>query len=173
MPWLWRSQVRNAFFLQALLVLLMTFCSSQSSNLADWPKLIDAHECKKAERLCTEFVDSKHLSQRVESQKCLANVALCGNDVVLLQGDNAGGGTLSGGYTSEAVDDALVHLNLGLKLAPQDMSIHQGRLHVLESSGRYSDMVKALDESCTIYKRRRRASSMACLCSRTGRSPAK
>jgi len=72
--------------------------------------------------------------------------------MVLLQGDDVGGGTLSGGYKPEAVDDAIVHLNAGLKLAPQDLSIHQGRLHVLEASGRYSDMITALDESCMIYK---------------------
>jgi tetratricopeptide (TPR) repeat protein len=51
----------------------------------------------------------------------------------------------------EAVDEALVHLILGIKLAPQDLTIHMGRLHILEVSGRYDEMVKALDESCTTY----------------------
>lgn len=144
--------MRKALFVQVLLFSITTLSSSQTANLTDWTKLIDANECEAAKRLCTMFVDSGEISQRIDSQKCLANVALCGNSVVLLQGDDAGGGTLSGGYTPGAVDDAIMHLNLALKLAPQDLSIHQGRLHVLEASAHYSEMVKALDESCTIYK---------------------
>ena len=69
-----------------------------------------------------------------------------------MQGENSGGGTIAGGFTPEAVDEALQHLNIGIKLAPQDLSIHMGRLHILEVAVRYSDMVKALDESCGIYK---------------------
>lgn len=127
-------------------------CAAQSDNLSDWTKLIDGNKCETAKSLCTKFVDSNVIAQQVEAQKCLANVALCGNGVIQLEGDDAGGGSIRGGFKPEAVDEALVHLNLGLKLAPQDLSIHQGRLHVLEVSGRYDDMVKALDESCTIYK---------------------
>ena len=126
-------------------------CIGQSGNLSDWPKLLDKHDVKGAQALCTSFADSTEVAQQVEAQKCLANVALSGNDVVLLEGDDAGGGTMRGGYKPEAVDEALVHLNLGLKLAPQDLSIHQGRLHVLEASGRYSEMVKALKESVSTY----------------------
>jgi tetratricopeptide (TPR) repeat protein len=79
-------------------------------------------------------------------------VALAAGSQVSLQGNEVGGGTLGEGYTSKAVDEALVHLNEGLRLAPQDVSIHEGRLHVLEVSGRFDEMVKALDESATIYK---------------------
>ncbi len=127
-------------------------CTAQTGNLSDWPKLLDKKDTKAAQALCAGFVDSKDIAQQVEAQKCLANVALCGNDVILLEGDDAGGGSIRGGYKPEAVDEALVHLNLGLKLAPQDLTIHMGRLHILEASGRYSDMVKALDESSSIYK---------------------
>jgi tetratricopeptide (TPR) repeat protein len=55
-------------------------------------------------------------------------------------------------FSPEAVDEALQHLDLGLKLAPQDISIHEGRLHLLEVSGRYTEMALALDESCSTYK---------------------
>ncbi|MGA2831587.1 MAG: tetratricopeptide repeat protein [Terracidiphilus sp.] len=115
-------------------------------------KLIRANNCVEAKRLCTSFVDSSKTDERAEAQKCLANVSLCGHDIIQLQGDDAGGGTMAGGFTPEAVDEALKHLDLGIKLAPQDLSIHQGRLHILEVAARYSDMVKALDESCDIYK---------------------
>jgi tetratricopeptide (TPR) repeat protein len=114
--------------------------------------LLDKKDTKAARALCSAFVESKDITQRVEAQKCLANVALSGSNVVLLEGDNAGGGTLRSSYIPEAVDEALVHLNLGLKLAPQDLSIHWGRLHLLEVSGRYDEMIKAIDESSSIYK---------------------
>lgn len=138
------------FWLAAILAALP--CASQSANLSDWPKLIDKNDAKAARELCSAFVDSKDIAQQVEAQKCLANVALSGNGIILLEGDNAGGGNIRQGYKPEAVDEALVHLNAGLKLAPQDLTIHMGRLHILEASGSYSQMIKALDESCVLYQ---------------------
>jgi tetratricopeptide (TPR) repeat protein len=146
--------MRKTIFLQLFLMSFAAQCIGQTLSSADWFKLIDAHQCDAARELCTRFVSSADVKQKTESQKCLANVALCGNSMVLLQGDDVGGGTLSGGYKPEAVDEALAHLNAGIKFSPQDLSIHQGRLHVLEASGRYADMVTALDESCTIYQGR-------------------
>ncbi|HTW45893.1 MAG TPA: hypothetical protein VMD58_10130 [Acidobacteriaceae bacterium] len=142
------------FVLVVLVISTWMSVSAQSTKLSDWPSLIDGKKKQAAEQLCTSYVNSPDIAQRVEAQKCLANVALLGNDIVLLQGDDNGGGTLSGGYTREAVDEALAHLNIALKLAPQDLSIHEGRLHILEVSGRYSDMLEAIKQSCTIYKGR-------------------
>src|SRR5579863_563289 len=127
-------------------------CAAQSGNLSDWTKLIDSRQCEAAKSLCTKFVDSANITEQAEAQKCLSNVALCGHDLIQLEGDNAGGGNLHGSYTPKAIDEALEHLNLGIKLAPQDVTIHCGRLYLLEISGRYNEMVKALDESATIYK---------------------
>lgn len=127
-------------------------CSAQSGNLSDWPKLIDKKDSKAATVLCTRFVDSKSTGEQVEAHKCLANAILCENSEIMLEGDSEGGGTIRGSYKPDAVDEALAHLNLALILAPQDLSIHLGRLHLLEVSGRYGEMVKALDESCNIYK---------------------
>jgi tetratricopeptide (TPR) repeat protein len=131
---------------------LATACPAESYKLSDWTKLIDKKDSKAAKALCTKFVDSQTIAEQVEAHKCLANVVLCENSTILLEGDNAGGGTLRGSYTPDAVNEALSHLNAALKLAPQDLSIHMGRLHLFEESGRYDDMVKALDESCGIYK---------------------
>jgi tetratricopeptide (TPR) repeat protein len=144
--------MRKPLILITLFIILPLSAYCQSAKLADWMKLCKASECEAAKQLCTPFAESRILSEQVEAQKCLANVALCGNDIIQLQGDDEGGGTMAGGFKPEAVDEALKHLNLGIKLAPQDLSIHQGRLHVLEVSVRYDDMVKALNESCDIYK---------------------
>jgi tetratricopeptide (TPR) repeat protein len=134
------------------ILLASVVCHAQSGKLSDWPNLLKKNEVKAAKSLCNGFVDAKDVAQQVEAQKCLANVALCGNDIVQLEGDASGGGNIHGSYTPEAIDEALAHLDIGLKLAPQDISIHEGRLHLLEVSGRYTAMVKTLDESCSIYK---------------------
>jgi tetratricopeptide (TPR) repeat protein len=103
-----------------------------------------------AQRLKSAFVSSESIAEKVEAHKCLANADLCGHDLVSIQGDDKGG-ALGSGYQPEAAEKALKHLNAALKLAPQDLSIHQGRLHILEATGRYQYMLNALDESCDLY----------------------
>lgn len=144
--------MRRPLILFHLFLSLSPLGFSQSTKLADWTKLCTSNQCEEAKKLCTPFEDSASVTEKVEAEKCLANVALCGHGVVQLQGDDAGGGTIGEGYQPGAVDEALMHLNIGIKLAPQDLSIHMGRLHILEVAVRYSDMVKALDESCQLYQ---------------------
>jgi tetratricopeptide (TPR) repeat protein len=144
--------MRNAPSLLALFLLAAICGSAQQQNLANWTKLVDAKKCEQATKLCTGFVNSSKISEKVDAQKCLANVALCGHESLQVQANDTGGARIGGGYSTDAVDEAIKHLNLGLNLAPQDLSIHKGRLHILESSGRYSEMIKALDDSCSLYK---------------------
>jgi tetratricopeptide (TPR) repeat protein len=140
-------------FLPCLILLVAECCFGQESKPANWQSLVKSGKCEEARTLCTGWMTSKDTAQLVEAHKCLANVALCGKqDAMTLQADDRGGGVLAGAYKPEAVDDALGHLNQALRLAPQDLSIHQGRLHLLEISFRYSEMPKALDESCNLYK---------------------
>lgn len=143
--------MRGIVFVPLLLAFTSMSAYSQSAKISDWPHLIDANKRDAAQKLCSSYVDSPKITEKVEAQKCLANVALMGNDIVLLEGNDTGGGEIRSGYTKGAADAALAHLNIALKLAPQDLSIHEGRLHVLEVAGRYYDMIDALDQSCTIY----------------------
>jgi tetratricopeptide (TPR) repeat protein len=124
---------------------------SQSAS-EQWQRLLDRKQPTAAEKLCTQWDKSGDHEHQVEAQKCLANVALARGSHVSLEGNEVGGGGLGEGYTPEAVNAALKSLNKGILLAPQDISIHEGRLHVLEVAGRFDDMAKALDESITIYK---------------------
>jgi tetratricopeptide (TPR) repeat protein len=117
-----------------------------------WLELLNTGHCKDAEDLCTGWLTSTDKGRQVEAYKCLANAALCGNTAIRLEGDDAGGGTMSEDFQPEAIDKALGYLNQALKLAPQDLSIHQGRLHLLEISFRVPEMASALDESCRVYK---------------------
>jgi tetratricopeptide (TPR) repeat protein len=91
------------------------------------------------------------LAKQISAEKCLANVALQRGQLLSVRGDEVGGGSFGAGYNTQAVDEALKHLNRGMSLAPQDISLHEGRLHVLEVSGRFDAMLKAMDESATIY----------------------
>jgi tetratricopeptide (TPR) repeat protein len=139
------------------LVVLAICCAAfqaaaQTGNLSDWKKLLtDKKDPGAARALCTSFEQSKVLAEQVEAEKCMSNVALWGADAVRLEKEDDGQVVMFDEYIPEAVDESLSHLNRGIQLAPQDLSIHQGRLHVLEISRRYGEMAKALDESCTIY----------------------
>ena len=133
-------------------VFLTPLLLAQTKKLSDWTQLIDKAKCTEARTLCTPYADSAVLAEKVDAQKCLANVALCANDTIILEGADNGGGSIHGGFKPEAVDEALRHLEIGLQLAPQDLTIHMGRLHILEEAGRYEQMVKALGESCTLYQ---------------------
>ena len=125
--------------------------AGQHTQAGSWQALLDKGKVEEARRLCEDWTKAKDLPKHVEAEKCLANVELSGRSVLTLQGDDVGGGSLSGGYQPEAVDKALRHLETALKLAPQDLSVHQGRLHLLEVSARYDDMAKALSNSLEIY----------------------
>jgi len=126
-------------------------CVAQTRNLSDWQKLIKNNDADGARKLCTPFEDSKIVAEQVEAEKCLANVELWGADRVKMEKNAEGKVEIYDEWEPESVDAALAHLNRGLQLAPQDITIHEGRLHVLEISRRYKEMAKALDESCTTY----------------------
>jgi tetratricopeptide (TPR) repeat protein len=127
--------------------------SASASDAAQWHELIKGHKCDRAQALCTGWLDSTDTMRKVEAHKCLTNCALCTDrGTVMVEGNDAGGGTLSEAPSPQALETALKHLNAALELAPQDLSVHQGRLHLLEVSFRFDDMTKALDESCTVYK---------------------
>jgi tetratricopeptide (TPR) repeat protein len=127
---------------------------AQQNDSNEWQKLITAKKYSDARALCTAWLDSADAMRKAEAHKCLATVVLSGKqkEVVILQRDDLGGAVMQPAFTDEAVNEALKHLDEGLRLAPQDLSIHQGRLHLLEVSMRYEQMAKALDESCRIYK---------------------
>ena len=132
-------------------LLLIVPARGRAEEPPTWQSLIDAKKCREAEALCVPWLSSQDAARKVEARKCLANVALCGEDQVSIQGNDAGGGTLGPGYRKDAIDKALANLNEGLKLAPQDLSLHQGRLHLFMVSGRFDELAKALDESSRLY----------------------
>jgi len=138
--------------MRAVVLLLAATCWAQESATQQWQELLGKSQIEEARALCTTWASSNEISLRVEAYKCLANLSLRGKQVLTLEGNEAGGGVLRGAFTPEAVDEALGYLKKGFELAPQDLSIHQGRLHLLETASRFDEMATALDESCRIYK---------------------
>jgi len=133
-----------------VLVESVSVAGQQASQI--WSALLDAKKFSQAERLCTSWTKSKDMQKRAEAEKCLANLALCKGQSTAILGNDLGGGTIGEGYKPEAIEEALKHLNAGLILAPQDVSIHMGRLHILETSGDFDQMLRALEDSLNIYK---------------------
>jgi tetratricopeptide (TPR) repeat protein len=120
----------------------------------DWMPLVRAGEYQKAKSVCEPWLVAEDSRTKAEAHKCLANVelGLAGGSKVRIEGDRKAGGFIGPAYDDEASIRAVEHLNQALLLAPQDLSIHQGRLHVLMLAARYSDMERALAESAKLYE---------------------
>lgn len=68
--------MKSAF--TVLFCFAVTACA-QTNKLSEWTKLVDnPTHAKMARSLCESFVLSTVLSERVEAEKCLANVELVG-----------------------------------------------------------------------------------------------
>ena len=131
-------------------VLLSVAAWAQDVSPQTWQSLLHEGKRAEAEQLCTEWTRSSVPVEEAEGHRCLASVALGGGHLQL-QGSEGGGGEGKAEYSAQQIDSAVAHLNRAVQFAPQDLSIHQDRLYVLEVSGRYTAMASALDESCQIY----------------------
>jgi tetratricopeptide (TPR) repeat protein len=118
----------------------------------DWAPLVQARDFEKARTLCEGWLSSGDDATKAEAHKCLANVELGahGEHALRLGGDD-GGGFAAPGYDEAPALRALAHLDAAVRLAPGDLSIHQGRLHVLLLAAMYERMVAALGESDLLY----------------------
>jgi tetratricopeptide (TPR) repeat protein len=116
-----------------------------------WGALIDHDKTRELPALCEPWLKSPNRLLVAEGHKCLANFELAGAGTTRIEGDKAGGVILSG-YKGPGVEAALAHLDAGIAASPDDLSIHQGRLHVLEASGNAQRMSAALEQSLAVYR---------------------
>ncbi len=138
----------------AMVVLLnasAAFASPAAVLKAKWVPLFQNGKIKQARQLCQAALRASDTATQVEAQKCLANIDLDGQDVICLEGNDQKGGMIHGCFLPKAAKRALAHLNAALKLAPQDLTLHNGRLYILKRAQLYNAMAKALARSCTIY----------------------
>ena len=140
------------FLLAAIVSALMLPLPAQDVSMARWQALLKSGKCEEARQLCTDWTKSADTLTQTEGHKCMASVVMCNAAGIELQANDAGGGTIGPAYPAALVDESVAHLNAALKLSPQDLSIHQGRLYTLEVAGRFDEMADALNESCQTYK---------------------
>jgi tetratricopeptide (TPR) repeat protein len=119
-----------------------------------WHALTRAKKADEARALCTPWLTSPSKRLAAEGHKCLANVELIGGYKLQLPGTTEGGkeGALVGGYAGPGVDRAIDHLTQAIALAPDDLSAHQGRLHVAINSARVGNAPALLGDSLARYK---------------------
>ncbi len=137
-----------------LIVVLVVVVSCATAKDKDWQKLIDQGKKAEALKMCSGALNDKSVEERVNAHKCLASLALTAPEVLRQQPNDDGQTALVFGYDPAGADEALKQIGEALKLAPDDVSLHTARLHIFENTGRYEEMAKALDESCTTLKER-------------------
>ena len=117
----------------------------------DWQSLLRQQEPDKAEALCGKLLQGKDAASRVEGRKCMANT--------ILYRSRTGAPATEGqpdahllGWSREGADQAIEELEQAMRLAPDDLSLHQMRLFVLLRSGQAEKAPQALEDSLTRYK---------------------
>jgi len=136
------------------LLVALAVAAGPKVTSGDWMPLVRAGEYPKAKSMCEPWLDSEDAVTKAEAHKCLANVelGLAGGAKIRIEGDRKTGGYMGAGYDDETASRAVKHLDQAVLLSPQDLSIHQGRLHVLMLAARYEDMPRALEQSAKLYK---------------------
>lgn len=115
-----------------------------------WHALTRAKKADEARALCTPWLTSASKRLAAEGHKCLASVELIGAFKLRLDSGKEGA-SLGSGYAGPGVDRAIDHLTQAIALAPDDLSIHQGRLHVAINSVRTREAPQLLADSLARY----------------------
>jgi tetratricopeptide (TPR) repeat protein len=128
-----------------VLALSLSAVPAASGPAGEWPGLIQAGELAAAKSRCEGWLNAAELLTRAEGHKCLANVevglASRAADDARVEGQGGADEELAG------IRRAVGHLDAAIELAPGDLSIHQGRLHLLRMAGLVAEMAKALEDS--------------------------
>jgi tetratricopeptide (TPR) repeat protein len=129
---------------------LVLFGQSFAAEL-DWNKLLNEKRFDEARLSCREATTSSKVESQVEGYKCLANLVLDGNDAIVIERNDVGGGVLRSGYKNEQLDNSIAYLEKALKLKPDDLSLHRGRMHLLVTNSRIDQAKLALQNSLSTY----------------------
>ncbi|MDH5446835.1 MAG: hypothetical protein OEY52_14895 [Gammaproteobacteria bacterium] len=134
-------------------ILIILFCMFSSHSVSadkDWMALLQNNQIEEATKLCKSLETSADPVDKASAYKCYANLAIMGKDVIIVEGNDVGGGMLRGGYRGKPLEQALIYLNKAIVLTPKDESIHQGRMHILLESGLYQKALEALKDSINV-----------------------
>ena len=128
-----------------ILALSLAAAPTSSDPAGEWPELIQAGDLAAAKAKCEGWLKAAEVRTRAEGHKCLANVevglASRADGEAKLEGQGGADKKLAG------IRRGVKHLDDAIELAPGDLSIHQGRLHLLRVAGLMAEMAKALEDS--------------------------
>ncbi|HXU00486.1 MAG TPA: hypothetical protein VN903_05810 [Polyangia bacterium] len=116
-----------------------------------WRALTRAKKANDARSLCTPWLAAASKPLAVEGHKCLAQVELIDSFKLRLE-DTKEEAILGAGYAGTGVDRAIDHLTKAIALAPEDLSLHLGRLHIAINSPRAADAPQLLADSLERYR---------------------
>lgn len=145
--------MRTESVLFALLSLTLAApCLAGNAYREKWEALINARDYKTARAVCGGWLKTeKGRTALAEAHKCMANVEMENASSVGVRSDGRGGGSIGNYYGGPGVDKAVEHLGRAIALAPGDISIHEGRLHILLYSGRVGELPAYLEKSIKAY----------------------
>lgn len=98
-----------------------------------------------AKATCEAWLKAVEGHTRAEGHKCLANVEV--GLAARAAGDAKADGRGGADQELAGFRRAVKHLDAAIELAPGDLSIHQGRLHLLRMAGLMAEMTTALEDS--------------------------
>lgn len=121
------------------------------SSATDWQSFLRQGETDKSEAVCKKLLEQKSQADRVEGHKCMANTILYKSRTGGQDMAGQTGGAPHMGWTREGADAAIEQLELAMRMATDDLSLHQMRLFILLRSGQAEKAPQALEDSLQRY----------------------
>lgn len=129
---------------------------SIESKARKWKLAIHSKHYDQARTLCESWLGPKNSARvKAEAHKCLANVELASStgtaplgtsDIIV--------GPRPPWYLDPGAGRAIKHLTDGIELSPDDITIHQGRLHIVSYSRYRNELPQYLKLTLNAYPRR-------------------
>lgn len=123
-------------------------------TINDWHTLLNQGKIDELQTICPEAIKSPDKIAVVKGYNCLANLALIGKDIIVVEKNEVSGGQIRSGYRPEDVDKAMGYLNKSIEIAPEFLTTFQSRMYLTLQSGRYDAAADVLKDSLEKYKGR-------------------
>lgn len=133
-----------SFFLVSVPVMAQQ--QPQVDQAKQWQALVDQNKKAEAEKLCSGWLKETENISLIEAHKCLANTVLKTRFERKIKNDTGTEVTVQSFPDAEIVA-ALGHINEVLRLKPDDLGSHLGRLDIFMLAGRYNDLPEMLEDS--------------------------
>jgi tetratricopeptide (TPR) repeat protein len=134
-----------------LTIIILHAQNLEQAELNKWQDLFNNGHLVEAEYICQYWLINGSKADKIEACKCLANIFFQRSSSLILESDNQNIDKNRIRAAGAYIDSSILYLNKGLSLDPQDISMHQGRLHILLTSGFYKNAIKIAENSINTY----------------------